>query len=190
MSSPYTTPARVLAALLWPTLVSGCTYDFDALMPASSAEPASLGDAGLDGDAALGDAAVGPTGEISGCTEPMAKVLEGHCYFPLPTSSDWDGARSSCAAVGAHLVTITSAAEEQLVQSIRSGRDRWIGLRRADGAPAASSSFSWVTAESSSYSKWASGEPNGSGACARLRAYGDWADMSCTSVYDAICERE
>jgi hypothetical protein len=123
------------------------------------------------------------------CTEPESKTLAGHCYFPI-NPIKWNPASSSCTAKGAHLVTITSAAEETLVESIRPGKDRWIGLSRPASSPSTEASFVWVTGEAVSFKKWAGGEPNGSGECARVRASNDWGDQGCNTNLDAICERE
>ncbi|MGZ3476712.1 MAG: lectin-like protein [Polyangiales bacterium] len=123
------------------------------------------------------------------CSEPGGVLYGGHCYFPI-NKRTWAVAHDFCASLGAHLVTITSAAEETLVESIRSGKDRWIGLSRPAGSPSTEASFVWVTAEAVSYKKWASGEPNGSGECVRLRASNDWGDQGCNTNLDAICERE
>jgi hypothetical protein len=123
------------------------------------------------------------------CTEAESKTLAGHCYFPI-NAMKWNNASNNCKGKGAHLATITSAAEQTLVESIRSGKDRWIGLSRPASSPSTEASFVWVTAEAVSYKKWASGEPNGSGECARVQAAGGWADQNCNTNYDAICERE
>jgi hypothetical protein len=123
------------------------------------------------------------------CTEAESKTLAGHCYFPI-NAMKWNNASNNCKGKGAHLATITSAAEETLVESIRAGKDRWIGLSRPPGSPSTEASFVWVTAEAVSFKSWASGEPNGSGECARILAAGSWADQNCNTSYDAICERE
>lgn len=160
------------AALLAPTALVACAYDFDAFMPSS-------------------DDVVDAAQEVATpCTEAMARPFEGHCYFPLATSSDWNGAQSSCAAAGAHLVTITSAAEEAFVETMAGSRERWIGLRRPFSAPSTPSAFAWVTGESAPYAKWGLGEPNGSGTCARLRTSNDWGDLACNTGLGAICERD
>jgi hypothetical protein len=123
------------------------------------------------------------------CSEPGSKTFGGHCYFPTNYGRWWSTARDICAGLKAHLVTITSAEEQAVVQSIGSG-DRWIGLARPDMTPATASSYKWITAETSSYSRWYVGEPNGSGYCVRLRGDGTWADYGCSTNLIAICERE
>lgn len=127
------------------------------------------------------------TGVVT-CTEMYSKTFGGHCYFPI-NARQWLGARDACVSLGAHLVTIASAEEQAVVQSIASG-DRWMGMWRESGKPPVASSYTWITSEPTTYTHWQDGEPNGSGNCARLRGDGLWADYSCSSNLIAICERE
>ncbi len=153
----------------------GCSYDFDEYLPSGEA-------------ITVGDAADAPADSGVACT---GSTFEGHCYFALTSESSFDSARNACSAAGAHLATITSAGEEAFVEKLRPGRDRWIGLRRPDGSdPRAGGSFAWISGETTAFTKWGSGEPNDSGACARLRASNDWGDSSCATRYEAICERD
>jgi len=122
-------------------------------------------------------------GGVVTCTDPGGKMYLGHCYFPI-TPRNFANARDACLAAGAHLVSITSAGEQTLVSSVGTG-ERWIGLARFSG----SSSFRWITSEPVTYTNWASGEPNGSGYCARLRTDG-WADIGCDQSFPGVCERE
>jgi hypothetical protein len=126
------------------------------------------------------------------CTESGAVTFGGHCYFALGTSGAWDAADAACTAVGAHLVTITSGAEENAITAISSGVDRWVGLSKKSSDPEQDSSFKWVTGEGrGGYQNWSSGKPKGGGDCARMKPVaGDWGDDKCTRQLDAICERE
>jgi len=91
---------------------------------------------------------------------------------------------------GAHLVTITTSAEQTAVIALGSGTERWIGLFRNSGA-AVDTSYTWITGEGrNGFSAWSSGEPNSSGQCVRLLATGLWADQDCTLSLASICERE
>lgn len=137
-------------------------------------------------DTAMPDTFVADTADTAtvACTDAEGKLFGGHCYFPITTADRYDLVRVACTSRGAHLVTITSAAEEAFVETIRPGRDRWIGLRRT------TTMFTWITGETLSYTKWEPGEPNGSGECARLRATNVWADQNCNTNEEAICERE
>lgn len=151
-------------------------------------------DTGVATDAGPADTGSGDTGAIDGgdggvpCTEPSSAVFGGHCYFPL-AERNWVTARDFCVSRGAHLVTITSAEEQAFVQTMLPGEDRWIGLYRPTGP--GTPPFRWVTTEAVGYTRWAMGEPNGSGSCARIRPSDQrWADQSCSQTLNAICERE
>ena len=87
---------------------------------------------------------------------PSAKP---HTYTVVAQAMTWQEANSYCQSHGGHLVTITSAEEYEQVLDAISGYSQqvfWIGYYRmgTDG------SFGWVTGEPSSYTAWASGEPN------------------------------
>ncbi len=94
-------------------------------------------------------------------------------------------------------MAITSDGEQSFVQTnYASGvgaSDRWIGLSRKATDPSAKASFKWSTGEAATFDNWNTGEPNGSGACARMIVAvvggGRWADRSCDQVMSAICER-
>ena len=68
----------------------------------------------------------------------------------------WQMARAVCENLGGHLVTITSEAEQLVVQQIPecgSKKQYWLGLDLSEKQ--------WVTGESISYTKWGSGQPDG-----------------------------
>ena len=85
-------------------------------------------------------------------------TVNGHCYFPLATRATWNVSRDNCANAGAHLVTITSAAEQNFVQALVGATNRWIALSRF-GAP----TFNWLGGEAVTYTNWDTSEPNASG---------------------------
>jgi hypothetical protein len=114
----------------------------------------------------------------------------GHCYFGIAMASTFDAAKAACASTGAHLASITSAAEQGIVGAIGSG-DRWIGLVKDAGTPVEKASFRWITGESTaSYDNWSPGDPNGGHLCARMLASGQWGDNPCTNAFAVVCERE
>jgi hypothetical protein len=126
------------------------------------------------------------------CNEPQSKLVDGHCYFPLAAPTSWDVANGACVDAGAHLASITSAAEQTAVTSFVNSQERWLGLRRPNGSPSQDSSFAWSSNEPrGGYSNWESGEPNGSGECVRMRtSTAKWSDLSCTQQRSGLCERE
>jgi hypothetical protein len=132
----------------------------------------------------------GPIG--SDCAAVRGVVFKGHCYFVIPPTA-WE--ENACASRGAHLATITSADEQMAVAALAPTQERWVGLRRRNGAPRPAMSFDWVTGEPLSYMNWAvydnnSREPNDTGDCVRLLDPGTWADSDCSDRFQAICERE
>lgn len=126
------------------------------------------------------------------CTEAGAVTFGGHCYFALGGTNAFNAASSACMAVGAHLVTISSSAESSAVATLNTSADRWMGLSKMTSAAATDASYHFITGEArGGYSNWATGEPNGSGDCVRMKAGGvQWGDDVCTNLHDAVCERE
>lgn len=115
-------------------------------------------------------------------------AFEGRCYFVTSSALAFPAANTACEGLGAHLAAVTSAAEQTAVAPLAK-TDRWIGLRRPPGSTNDAKLFTWVTAESTAFTKWDAGEPDGSGECARMKPNGAWADASCAAEYIAICER-
>ena len=160
--------------------------------------PGPTTDEAGDGETAV-DARVGVDAEMPGVDAGTVAdagppcsgiVFRGHCYFAI-ARQEWDDA--ACASQGAHLVTITSADEQQMVATLGSG-ERWIGLRRPNNSPQRIASFAWVTNEPVGYANWSTSngvqEPNFTGNCVRLLTNGTWADNDCTDSFVTLCERE
>jgi len=81
----------------------------------------------------------------------------GHSYYRSTGTAIWTTARQNCVNMGGHLVTVTSAAENNFIYSLwPSG---WIGLTDevTEGI------WKWVTGETYSYTSWNGGEPNNAG---------------------------
>jgi hypothetical protein len=128
------------------------------------------------------------------CGSVGGTVYQGHCYYAVSVAVDWNTAATTCESP-AHLVTITSAGEQNVVKALLSDQDRWIGMRRPANSAKVESSFYWVTNEAISYRAWdvysdADKEPNYTGECVRMRFTGLWADDACTNALAVICERE
>jgi hypothetical protein len=135
------------------------------------------------------------------CKEEGAVQAGGHCYFALTAPASWEGALNACAALGAHLATLTSAAEQTTAAALLPTEERWIGLRRPVGSTISDASYAWETGEPRGFANWAASrnEPDGScptcnggvtAECGRLLATGEWADDACTVQHPAICERD
>jgi hypothetical protein len=164
--------------------------------PTTNAAPLPVPDAGTD--------AAPPVSAVP-CTEAGAVQSGGHCYFALSTPTSWDDALTACAAVHAHLVTITSTVEQTAAAGLIPTDERWIGLRRPSGSAIADASYTWITGEPrGTFQAWstARNEPDGScptcttagtAECARLLTQTDdnaWADDACAALHPSICERE
>lgn len=153
--------AGVLIALV----LAGCAYDFDEYLPT-------------------------PGGATAACTDAGARAFNQHCYFPTSSPQSFQDSKKACEASGAHLATVTTAAEQTALEPMVATSDAWFGLSRPPGSASNVKLFAWVTGEVVSYSHWQTGEPSGSGECARMKRGGLWGDSSCAAQYVAICERE
>jgi hypothetical protein len=107
-------------------------------------------------------------------------ALGDHCYYGVTTYTSWASARASCLAAGGYLATVTSAAENSLVQSLN-GRP-YLGACDGD----VEGSWTWVTGESFGYTNWQGSEPNDMGGEDCLEMYasstgGPWNDIDCAS---------
>jgi hypothetical protein len=80
-------------------------------------------------------------------------TLNGHTYFRSNASTTWATAYSNSIALGAHLVTISSAAENAFFAGLGS---HWTGFTDQ----AVEGTWAWVTGEPVVYTSWAGGEPN------------------------------
>ncbi len=90
-------------------------------------------------------------------------VKDDHIYALYDYEMSWTFARDLCNDLGGHLVTITSAEENQLItELVQSGsKDAyWLGATDMDGQE---KDFKWVTGEEFVYDNWLAGEPNSAG---------------------------
>jgi len=81
----------------------------------------------------------------------------GHSYYRSTGSAFWLTAKANCDAMGGHLVTVTTSAENNFIYNLwPSG---WIGLTDE----VTEGTWKWVTGETYSYTSWNPGEPNNAG---------------------------
>jgi len=81
----------------------------------------------------------------------------GHSYYRSTGTAYWTDAKANCAAMGGHLVTVTTSGENSFLYNLwPSG---WIGLTDE----VTEGTWKWVTGETYSYTSWNPGEPNNSG---------------------------
>lgn len=111
----------------------------------------------------------------------------------------WTAANTYATSIGQHLVTLTSAAEENFVNttfnpSMPSGSGNaggtccphfWIGLF----SPTANGTYQWVTGEALGYTNWIPGEPNNPGSepyvVDRWQAQSGWNNLPNTAFSPA-----
>jgi lectin-like protein len=167
----------------------------------------SCGDGGNAG-AAGGNEEAGSGAEPSECSALAAdaKFLPStqHCYLIDSETRTFAAARMHCEELKAHLVTLSSEAENDFAWSIHSD-EHWIGSQ--DGkAPKQSGvgTYIWVTGEPFKYTNWSPNEPNatktdcveGGAECYEHCAFqwkgGDhdsqWNDRYCMHTIASICE--
>jgi len=102
----------------------------------------------------------------------------GHSYYRSTSSMTWTNARTACANMGGHLVTITSAAENTFV--FNTWPSGWIGFTDE----AVEGQWRWVTNEVVTYTNWNGGEPNNAGNedYAQFVSGGRWNDLPNVSL--------
>lgn len=110
----------------------------------------------------------------------------GHSYYRSTGTAVWTTARTNCANMGGHLVTITTSGEQSFIYGLwPSG---WIGLTDE----VTEGTWRWVTGETYSYSNWNSGEPNNSGNedYVQFVTNGRWNDLNNTQSLAYVLEFE
>ena len=107
------------------------------------------------------------------CPDGAVKWDNGHCYEAvLAPGVSWDQAKTDCETRWGHLVTITSAAENEFVFSLVSGNSSfwfldaygnglgpWLGGYQTAGKEDPDEGWHWVTGEPFDYTNWETGQP-------------------------------
>jgi hypothetical protein len=129
------------------------------------------------------------------CVEGNARSLDeatGHCYLLFTSALPWATAETACQSLGArsHLAAIGDAAEYDRLAALVGDRDVWLG----GSDTATEGTFTWLTGEAFTYTRWRSGEPNndnGNEDCVNLAGDrgGGWDDRPCDRGYAYLCER-
>jgi cysteine-rich repeat protein len=125
-----------------------------------------------------------------------------HCYNGYD-EADFESAQAACVELGAHLASISSAAENKLARSLVNN-SKWLGgfedvAFTAEGV----GDYQWITGEALSYTNWGEREPNGARVrcdgpsdkpcyehCIAMLGDGTWADQRCDVVDGYVCEWE
>jgi hypothetical protein len=91
------------------------------------------GDAGESCDPGRDAEVLGCSACTVTCSEGILDPLNGHCYFAVGLDSTYQSAVTHCAAKRGHVVTLTSAAEADIVKTVAAGeKGYWVGLLRTD----------------------------------------------------------
>ncbi|MBI5476248.1 MAG: choice-of-anchor D domain-containing protein [Ignavibacteriales bacterium] len=88
-----------------------------------------------------------------------AGEFNGSKYYISTNAKYWHDAKSDCEANGGHLVTISSADENNFVSNISPSETYWIGYTDES----VEGTWQWVTGEGTIYTNWWWGEPNNGG---------------------------
>lgn len=104
--------------------------------------------------------------------------FNGHSYYRSTGSMSWTDARLACENMGGHLVTITSASENNFV--FNTWPSGWIGFNDES----IEGQWRWVTGEPVLYTNWNGGEPNNAGNedYAQFVSGGRWNDLPNVSL--------
>jgi cysteine-rich repeat protein len=126
-----------------------------------------------------------------------------HCYAGYD-EADFETAQADCEERGAHLVSIGSSAENEIVRELVDS-SKFIGAFENVGlSSGAAGTYEWTTGEAFGYQNWGDEQPDRAGArcdqgsknsrcyehCAFMLGDGTWADQRCDLSDGYVCEWE
>lgn len=119
----------------------------------------------------------------------VTNPANGHRYtmFASNWPVGWTQAEEVAVVLGGHLATINDSVENEWVRStfmpLYYFHWAWIGFYEVDYNQR---TWAWVSGESSTYTNWGPGEPNGPGAehWTAMMGDGKWADLSDSWPWD------
>lgn len=127
------------------------------------------------------------------CEHCNAAKYDGRIYKIFEVSLSWFDAYTYCDEIGGHLATITSANEQQFIETYMNSQafnhEAWIG------AYSDCEKWNWITEEEFEYTNWLPGDPNcGAGveffAQTNCIQFGKWNDLPPHGQLYFICEWE
>ena len=104
-------------------------------------------------------AAIHVTALDVGCAAGWVR-WNGHCYRAFSTQTDWNSAYWYCSELNSHLVTVSSHAEENLVNSLVPNGFAWLGCFQPLDAPEPAGGWTLADGATATYFNWSPGEPN------------------------------
>ncbi|MBE6908984.1 MAG: hypothetical protein E7474_05205 [Ruminococcaceae bacterium] len=150
------------------SLLTACMLLLSACGGSGASEPPKPASAPVTAPAAPQAAQTGgQSSAAQGGSALDPKSFNGHTYQFFDIDLTWTEARDYCIGLGGHLVTVTSAEEENFLKNQYlkvSGGDAgpWLGAY-SDGAFGGNRyDWRWVTDEEWSYENWDAGEPSNS----------------------------
>jgi cysteine-rich repeat protein len=196
--------------------VAGDASDPDPSTAGAATDPGNVpepvcGDGKREGDEQCDDGAhEGEDGCSAECQvvcsdfDEDAQASEDHHCYAGYDDADFAGEEQACRERGAHLVTIGSAAENEIVNTFVNS-SKFIGtfedVALTSEMPG---TYQWITGESMAFENWSGGQPDRAGArcngysnnprcyehCAFMRGDGTWADQRCDLTDGYVCEWE
>ena len=123
-------------------------------------------------------------------------MLGNVCYKFNLTEMDWNGAKSACNQVGAHLTSVHSQEEAAFIRALQdpnSVHKTWIGGQRNGN------NFEWIDGTPFDFGYWNTGEPNNAGGSENcIEIYSDpgqtihdkWNDVPCDVMRNFVCQKQ
>ncbi|KAL7880696.1 hypothetical protein SRHO_G00029500 [Serrasalmus rhombeus] len=128
------------------------------------------------------------------CPAGWVKYNE-RCFIYIPQALDWAAAEAKCLFLGAHLVSVHTESEYQMVKFLIHAHDpndnpTWLGLSNCEKR----GSWFWSDGSKFDYSKWNKNEPNNLNeeCCVHLNWTNqkDWNDIPCNLAYPSVCSKK
>ena len=127
------------------------------------------------------------------CEHCNAAKYDGRIYKIFEAKLSWFDAYTYCDEIGGHLVTITSAEEQQFIETYMNSQS--FAETARIGAYSDGEKWNWITEEKFEYTNWLLGEPNNDGgkeyfAEINYKKIGFWNDNTPDKMKYLICEWE
>ncbi len=97
--------------------------------------------------------------DINDITPVTTEIYDGHSYALYDEGLDWNSAREFCEKQGGYLATITSEAEQSIIEGLISYGEKkqyWLGATDAKEE----GTWAWITDEAWNYANWDRGMPD------------------------------